>query len=74
MGAQAIVAKLAELPFQTCQHIVEKVDCQPTPAGILVFVDGQLAADGETAHPMRYAQVFHLIAVRRPLRPRAEPR
>ena len=64
MGSAAIVQKLQELPFRTCMHIVEKVDCQPTPSGVLVFVSGQLAADGETAHPMHYAQVFHLLAVR----------
>ncbi|KAK1281932.1 Nuclear transport factor 2 [Acorus calamus] len=62
MGSQAIVAKLAGLPFQQCLHKISTTDCQPSgPAGgMLVFVSGTLQLQGEQ-HPLKFSQVFHLM-------------
>lgn len=62
-GAQAIVEKLASLPFQKTQHQVTTLDAQPgTPGGrdVIVMVTGQLTIDDEP-HPKGYSQVFHLV-------------
>nr|AEZ52394.1 nuclear transport factor 2 [Wolffia australiana] len=61
-GSQAIVAKLAGLPFQQCLHKVSTVDCQPSGpgGGVLVFVSGLLQLAGEQ-HPLKFSQMFHLI-------------
>ncbi|KAK1259387.1 Nuclear transport factor 2 [Acorus gramineus] len=62
MGSQAIVAKLAGLPFQQFLHQISTTDCQPSgPAGgMLVFVSGTLQLQGEQ-HPLKFSQVFHLM-------------
>ncbi|KAK6116603.1 hypothetical protein DH2020_049709 [Rehmannia glutinosa] len=56
-GAQAIAAKLANLPFQQCQHQISTVDCQPSGpvGGMLVFVSGTLQLAGEQ-HPLKFSQ------------------
>uniref|UniRef100_A0A1D1ZF48 Nuclear transport factor 2 n=1 Tax=Anthurium amnicola TaxID=1678845 RepID=A0A1D1ZF48_9ARAE len=61
-GSQAIVAKLASLPFQQCRHDISTVDCQPSgPAGgMLVFVSGTLQLAGEQ-HALKFSQMFHLM-------------
>ena len=61
-GPQAIVEKLSNLSFQTVAHQVTSMDVQPTVAGgILVFVCGNLVADGEAEHPLKFSQTFHLM-------------
>ncbi|KQK10125.1 nuclear transport factor 2B [Brachypodium distachyon] len=62
-GAEEIGTKLAQLPFEQCRHSVVTVDCQPTPsfpAGILVFVSGNLRLAGEE-HQLRFSQMFQLV-------------
>ncbi|MQL81489.1 hypothetical protein Taro_013958 [Colocasia esculenta] len=61
-GSQAIVAKLAGLPFQQCLHNISTVDCQPSGpgGGMLVFVSGSLQLAGEQ-HALKFSQMFHLI-------------
>lgn len=48
--------------MQKVEHKVDTLDAQPSPAaagsGILVFVCGQLSADG--ANPIRFSQSFNL--------------
>eukprot|EP01119_Soliformovum_irregulare_P001876 TRINITY_DN11717_c0_g1_i1.p1 TRINITY_DN11717_c0_g1~~TRINITY_DN11717_c0_g1_i1.p1 ORF type:complete len:127 (+),score=31.76 TRINITY_DN11717_c0_g1_i1:43-423(+) len=57
---ERIVAKLTSLAFQTVLHQISTCDCQPTAGnGILVFVCGNLAVDGEQT-PMKFSQVFNL--------------
>ena len=59
-GSDAIVKKLASLPFSTVQHQVVTVDCQPTTGnGIIVLVAGPLVVDNGS-NPLKYAQCFHL--------------
>merc|ERR1712008_24658 len=59
-GIQAIVTKLAGLPFQKVAHQIVKCDCQPCPPnGILIFVTGNLLVDDNTS-PLKFAQVFQL--------------
>jgi hypothetical protein len=62
LGAQAIAAKLASLPFEQCAHAISTVDCQPSgpQGGMLVFVSGQLQLSGES-HPLKFSQMFHLM-------------
>jgi hypothetical protein len=63
-GGQAIVEKLASLPFQKVQHKVSTVDVQPSSTAntsILVFVTGQLLVDEET-NPQFFSQVFQLLS------------
>ncbi|EEA26792.1 nuclear transport factor NTF-2, putative [Talaromyces marneffei ATCC 18224] len=62
LGAQAIIAKLAELPFQKVQHQVATLDAQPSNenGGILVLVTGALLVD-EEQKPMNYTQAFQLL-------------
>ena len=61
-GQQAIVTKLAGLPFQRVQHQVVKADMQPNPTngGIICFVTGNLLVDDNT-NPLKFAEVFHLV-------------
>lgn len=65
MGAESIVRKLVELPFQKVQHHVVTCDCQPTtavePNGIIVSVSGSLVLDGSQDTPVKFAQCFHLL-------------
>lgn len=62
-GPEAIVGKLAGLPFGTVKHNVVTCDCQPTtavsPQGILVSVSGTLTIDNGQA--MKFAQSFLLL-------------
>lgn len=62
-GAQAIVEKLASLPFQKTQHKITMLDAQPgspNSRDVIVMVTGQLTIDDEP-HPKGYSQVFHLV-------------
>eukprot|EP00743_Colponemidia_sp_Colp-15_P002047 GILK01002221.1.p1 GENE.GILK01002221.1~~GILK01002221.1.p1 ORF type:complete len:135 (+),score=13.68 GILK01002221.1:33-407(+) len=61
-GAQNIVNKLVSLAFQSVQHVIKTLDCQPSgvPGGIIAFVSGDLVVDGG-ANPIKFAQVFHLL-------------
>lgn len=62
-GAQAIVTKLAELPFKKVAHRVSTLDAQPSSpqgGGVLVMVTGELLID-EEQNAQRYSQVFHLL-------------
>ncbi|KAF3937380.1 hypothetical protein ABW19_dt0205809 [Dactylella cylindrospora] len=59
-GAQAIVEKLASLPFQKIQHKVATTDAQPLPDGsIIVLVTGALLFD-DSEHPQNFSQTFLL--------------
>jgi len=59
-GMQNIMTKLTTLAFQTVQHQVTTIDCQPSFAnGIAVFVTGKLVVDGG-ANPLMFAQTFML--------------
>jgi hypothetical protein len=63
MSADAIIAKLVSLPFQTVRHKISTVDAQPShPSNgtIIVMVTGQILVDGET-NPQQFSQVFHLF-------------
>ena len=61
-GMQAIMTKLTTLNFQTVAHKVTTCDSQPSPGGgILVMVTGDLAVDGNTTTPLKFAQSFHLM-------------
>lgn len=57
-GAEAIVAKLVGLPFQTVKHQVSTRDCQPTGDGnsLVVTVTGQLIVD-DGQQPLGFSQV-----------------
>ena len=45
------------------QHSVTTTDNQPgqNMDTIITFVTGNLAVDGNTATPLKFAQIFHLI-------------
>lgn len=57
-GADHISAKINQLPFDQCRHIISTVDCQPSAfsGGVVVFVSGSLQLQGED-HPLRFSQV-----------------
>ncbi|KAI8148915.1 nuclear transport factor 2 [Fennellomyces sp. T-0311] len=61
-GAQAIVEKLASLPFSKVAHRVSTIDAQPSfnDGAILVSVTGQLLVD-EEQNPQMFSQAFHLV-------------
>ncbi|KAK3269101.1 nuclear transport factor 2 [Cymbomonas tetramitiformis] len=59
-GTAAIMEKLANLPFNQCLHTIVTQDAQPTHAGILVFVSGEIRIEGEE-HMMKFSEVFHLM-------------
>ena len=62
MGMQAIMQKLTTLQFTSVQHKITTCDAQPCPSGgILVMVTGDLAVDGQTGTPLKFAQTFHLM-------------
>eukprot|EP00879_Flechtneria_rotunda_P003388 GHRR01003616.1.p1 GENE.GHRR01003616.1~~GHRR01003616.1.p1 ORF type:complete len:124 (+),score=31.93 GHRR01003616.1:151-522(+) len=62
-GAQAIVAKLAQLPFNQCKVQPTSMDFQPSVSGgIMVFVTGSIITEGES-NPLKFSQVFHLMPV-----------
>jgi len=61
MGAQAIVEKLAALPFQKVKHQVGTLDSQPSlNDGVVILVTGALLVD-EEERPMNYTQTFQLL-------------
>ncbi|KAL3522045.1 hypothetical protein ACH5RR_014879 [Cinchona calisaya] len=61
LGIDDITAKLIQLPFGQCHHMISTIDSQPSsPAGgIFVFVSGSLQLQGE-GHPLRFSRMFHL--------------
>lgn len=65
VGADNISAKLNQLPFDQCRHVITTVDSQPSSAtggGIVVFVSGSLQLSGEE-HPLRFSQVFFISSL-----------
>ncbi|KAK3203423.1 hypothetical protein GRF29_112g1224675, partial [Pseudopithomyces chartarum] len=59
-GADGIVEKLVNLPFQQVIHQVATKDAQPSAEdGIMVMVTGALQVDGQDK-PMSYTQTFQL--------------
>eukprot|EP00927_Polykrikos_kofoidii_P061838 TRINITY_DN56666_c0_g1_i1.p1 TRINITY_DN56666_c0_g1~~TRINITY_DN56666_c0_g1_i1.p1 ORF type:complete len:149 (+),score=17.51 TRINITY_DN56666_c0_g1_i1:60-449(+) len=64
MGGQAIVQKLAGLPFQSVRHQVVKADYHPSPGtqNVLIFITGNLFVDN-SPNPLKFAEVFNLGAV-----------
>lgn len=61
LGAQAIVEKLAGLPFQKVKHQVATLDAQPSPNdGVVILVTGALLVD-EEQRAMNYTQAFQLL-------------
>lgn len=58
LGAEAISAKLNQLPFEQCKHFISTIDSQPSSStgGIVVFVSGSLQLPGEE-HQLRFSQV-----------------
>ncbi|XVF25990.1 hypothetical protein REPUB_Repub13aG0261900 [Reevesia pubescens] len=61
-GVEDITAKLNQLPFDQCRHLISTTDSQPSSftGGIVVFVSGSLQLAGEEHH-LRFSQMFHLI-------------
>ncbi|ESO07500.1 hypothetical protein HELRODRAFT_75913 [Helobdella robusta] len=58
-GQAAIKEILTKLRFGSIQHVVTKVDCQPTSdSGIIVLVTGRLKADND--HPHGFSQTFFI--------------
>ncbi|KAJ4703187.1 Nuclear transport factor 2 [Melia azedarach] len=62
IGVDNISAKLNQLPFDQCRHMISTVDSQTcsTTGGIVIFVSGSLQLAGEEHH-LRFSQMFHLI-------------
>nr|GAT60892.1 nuclear transport factor 2 [Mycena chlorophos] len=63
LGTNAIVEKLASLPFQKVEHKVTTKDAQPSSssvASVLVSVTGMLVVD-DSPNPLQFSQVFHLM-------------
>ncbi|KAF1968805.1 putative nuclear transport factor 2 [Bimuria novae-zelandiae CBS 107.79] len=59
-GADGIVEKLTNLPFNQVVHKVATKDAQPSAEdGIIVMVTGALQVDGQE-QPMSYTQTFQL--------------
>lgn len=58
IGVDDISAKLNQLPFDQCRHVISTVDSQPSAfaGGVVVFVSGSLQLHGED-HPLRFSQV-----------------
>ncbi|KAK2188959.1 hypothetical protein NP493_119g08015 [Ridgeia piscesae] len=48
-----------KLRFSLIQHIVTKIDCQPTPEnGVIILVTGRLKTDNDPPHA--YSQLFYI--------------
>ena len=61
MGIQGIMTKLTTLQFSSVAHQVTTCDSQPgKDNGILTFVTGKLAVDGNAATPLNFSQAFVL--------------
>ncbi|CAH1778932.1 unnamed protein product [Owenia fusiformis] len=59
VGHEAIKQALGSLTFKAIQHVVTKIDCQPTvEGGVLVLVTGRLKTDDDPPHA--YSQVFYI--------------
>ncbi|XVF40663.1 hypothetical protein PTKIN_Ptkin01aG0132700 [Pterospermum kingtungense] len=60
-GVDDIAAKLNQLPFDECRHVISTIDSQPSSftGGIVVFVSGSIQLSGEEHH-LRFSQMFHL--------------
>ncbi|BGP29959.1 Nuclear transport factor 2 [Rhodotorula toruloides] len=62
-GTNAIIEKLASLPFTSIQHRVTTMDAQPAAtdkASMIVLVTGQLITGDET-NALNFSQAFHLM-------------
>ncbi|KAK4386682.1 Nuclear transport factor 2B [Sesamum angolense] len=61
-GIDDISAKLNQLPFNQCRHVISTVDSQASAfaGGVVVFVSGSLQLQGEE-HPLRFSQVQPLL-------------
>jgi hypothetical protein len=58
-GHESIREALANKPFQTIQHIITKLDCQPTvDRGVIILVTGRLKADEDPPHA--FSQMFFI--------------
>merc|ERR1711874_911654 len=58
-GAVKIMEKFASLTFQSIQHLITAVDCQPTfDGGILINVLGQLKTDEDPPHGSNHTFVL----------------
>lgn len=44
--------------FRSIQHSTTKIDCHPTPEGVLIFVMGQVKTDDDPPHT--FSQMFYL--------------
>lgn len=57
-GADHISAKINQLPFDQCRHVISTVDSQPSAfsGGVVIFVSGSLHLQTEE-HPLRFSQV-----------------
>eukprot|EP00775_Hariotina_reticulata_P012970 gene12970-13099_t len=62
-GPQAIIGKLAQLPFNQCKVNPTSMDFQPSVSGgVMVFVTGNIVTEGES-NALKFSQVFHLMPV-----------
>lgn len=62
-GAQNIMTKMGQLPFNQCKVTAGSTDIQPSVSGgIMVFVTGSVLPEGNE-HPLKFSHVFHLMPV-----------
>ncbi|KAJ1725301.1 Nuclear transport factor 2 [Coemansia erecta] len=62
-GGEAIIEKLASLPFQRVAHKITTTDAQqslPNVNAVIILVTGQLLVDEETK-PQQFSQTFQLV-------------
>lgn len=59
LGVVDISAKLKQLPFDQCRHMISSLDTQAcsSTGGIVIFVSGSLQLPGEE-HLLRFSQVL----------------
>lgn len=62
-GVDDISAKLNQLPFDQCRHLISTIDSQPcsSTGGIIIFVSGSLQLAGEEHH-LRFSQVTCILS------------
>lgn len=62
-GVLDISAKLNQLPFDQCSHVISTVDSQlsTSTGGIIVFVSGGIQVAGED-HQLRFSQVTQSLS------------
>lgn len=59
-GAEAIMARFANLGFSEAQFKTDSLDCQPSlSGGVLVVVNGEVLLKDER-HPLKFNDCFHL--------------